>query len=98
MKSTQKISPKKAKELYSAILKLNTVKECKDFFSDLLTQDEIREFSERWFIVQCLDKNIPYRDISKLSGLSTTTVTRVAKWFQKGTGGYRLVLKRVKEG
>jgi len=85
---------KKARDLYRAVLSLKSIAECGRFFRDLLTEDEIREFSERWYVVHCLEKGLSYREISKLSGLSTATITRVAKWYQNGTGGYKLALSR----
>ncbi len=84
-------------ELFKAILALENNRECFSFFRDLLTEDEIREISKRWFVVRSIDKGLSYREISALSGLSLTTITRVGKWFQKGKGGYRLILQRLKE-
>lgn len=86
---------KKARDLYRAILTLETEQEAARFFRDLLTEDEIKEFSERWYVVNCLAKGLSYREISKLTGLSTATITRVAKWYRGGKGGYRLALERV---
>ena len=90
---------KKARDLFQAILSLKTPKECALFFRDLMTEEEIGELKERWQTVLYLSKNLPYRDISKLTGLSTTTVTRIAKWYNGELGGYRMVIKRMhKEG
>ena len=87
---------KKTRELFRAILSLRNTSECQQFFRDLLTSDEIREFGERWYVAQCVDKGLSYREISALTGLSTTTVTRVAKWLKQGSG-YQLALKRQKK-
>lgn len=40
--------------------------------------------------------NVPYREISKKTGSSTATVTRVAYWLHHGMGGYDLVLDHMK--
>lgn len=84
-----------SRELFRAILLLKTPGECAQFFRDLLTEDEIREFSERWHVVRLLDKKLSYREIQKLTGLSLATIVRVAKWFKQGEGGYQLMIKRV---
>ncbi len=89
-------SPKQIDELYKAILALRTVEECRAFFRDLCTLSEIAEMAERFHVAKLVQKNIPYREISKKTGSSTATVTRVAHWLHHGTGGYRRVLERMK--
>lgn len=83
-------------DLLKAILKLKTLSESKKFFRDLLTVEETKEFSARWKVCQMIDKKIPYREISKQTGVSTTTVSRIAYWLKHGEGGYRLILGRMK--
>ena len=84
-------------ELFKAILQLRDIKEARKFFRDLLTVKEILEFSKRWKAARMLNKKIPYTKIEKETGLSSTTIARVQKWLKKGKGGYRLILKRLKE-
>lgn len=86
----------KTTSLFKAVLRLKTVSECEKFFRDLLTLEEIREFSERWQVAQMVDKGISYREIAKKTGVSTATITRVAHWLKHGEGGYKLILKRIK--
>ena len=81
-------------ELYRAILSLKNLDEAKSFFRDLLTEVEIREFAERWKVAAMLARKVPYTSIIDETGLSSRTVARVARWVNKGMGGYRLVLKR----
>ena len=97
LNTSQLIRNSKSQALYKAILTLKTPSECAAFLRDLLTEDEIKEFGERWYVVEALDKGLSYREISKLTGLSTATITRVAKWLHNGTGGYQLTLGRVKD-
>ena len=82
------------KELFQAILKLKTVKECEDFFRDLATLREIDEMAERFRIARMLDRGMSYLEVADKAEVSTTTVTRVAHWLRHGRGGYRLVLDR----
>jgi TrpR-related protein YerC/YecD len=87
---------KATKELFKAILKLKTPGEAAKFFRDLCTLEELAEMEKRWKAVQMINKGKSYRLVSEKTGLSTTTVTRVAHWLNHGEGGYRLVLKRLK--
>ncbi len=82
-------------ELYSAILSLESGEEARRFFRDLLTDTEIREFAERWKTARLIMDGTPYTEIIERTGLSSTTVARVARWVKRGTGGYRLVGRRV---
>lgn len=77
-------------------MKIKTIKEAEQFFRDLLTLQEINEISRRWQAVLLLDKGLSYREITKTTGHSTTTVSRIAHWLNFGEGGYRLMLKRIK--
>jgi len=87
---------KDAKEFYKAIQSLKTDEECKNFLRDLLTETEIKEFINRWKVVRMLDQKIPYEEITNETGMSSTTIARISKWLQKGMGGYRLILNRIK--
>lgn len=91
----RKIDNKDIDALYRAILTVKTVAEAKRFFRDLLTQTEIEEFAERWKAARMLASGIPYTKIVEETGISSTTVARVSRWVKKGTGGYRLALKRL---
>lgn len=84
-----------SEELYKAILSLKTLDEAKRFFRDLLTREEIKEFSRRWEAACMLDKAVPYTTIQDKTGLSSTTVARISRWLRKGRGGYQLVLDRM---
>lgn len=86
---------KKTDNLFKAILALDSVKEAEKFFRDLCTIDEIKDMSERWEIVQLLNKGMPYRKIANKLNVSTTTVSRVALWLNNGEGGYQLVLNKL---
>ena len=91
------LSSKDAKALYKAFLSLRNEQECKKFLRDLLTEKEIKEFTNRWKVARMLDRKIPYEKIAKETGMSSATIARVHKWLKNGMGGYRLVLKKLKE-
>lgn len=88
---------KQTEELFDAILRIKTRAEAERFFRDLLTLKELDEISRRWQAVALLDQGLPYREIAKRTGHSTTTVARIAHWLHSGEGGYGLVLARVKQ-
>lgn len=86
---------KEMKELFKAIMALESEDECKKFMRDLCTFPELKALSERWQVAKQVNKNVPYRSIAEQTGSSTATITRVAHWLHHGMGGYKLVLDRL---
>src|SRR5437762_3280638 len=84
-----------ARELYEAVLRLRTPKDCADFFTDLCTPAELVSMADRWRVARLLDQGLPYREIYDRSGVSTATVTRVARSLMYGKSGYRKALDRL---
>ncbi len=91
------LSNNDTKALYKATLALKTEEECRRFLRDLLTEAEIKEFTNRWKVARMLNKKIAYEEIAKETGMSSTTIARVQKWLVNGMGGYKLILKRLNE-
>ena len=88
-----------AEELFNAILSLQTAEECEAFFEDLCTIKEIQDLSQRFQVAKMLSEKKNYQDISKATGASTATISRVNKCLLYGKGGYRLTLnKKQSEG
>ena len=86
------------KELFDAILALNSVEECEAFFEDLCTIKEIQDLSQRFQVAKMLSEKKNYQDISKTTGASTATISRVNKCLMYGKGGYRTALTKKAEG
>lgn len=84
--------------LCQALLTLKTGEEMRRFLRDLTTPGELQALAERWRVARMLDEGgKSYRDISAETGVSTTTVTRVARFLsQEDHQGYRLVLDRTR--
>ena len=82
--------------LYSAVLTLRSVEECREFFRDLCTPAEIQAMADRWAVVELLQRGLPYREIHRLTGVSVTTIGRVARYVLSGNGGYPLAMERLK--
>ena len=84
--------------LFRAIISLETTAECRDFFRDLCTPAELQALVDRWHVVELLQKGLPYRRIHDLTGVSVTTIGRVARFLTDGFGGYRTALERSSGG
>ena len=87
-------STKEIDDLYTAILRLESLDECRRFFRDLLTEYEIKEFVKRWKAARLLADGVPYTQIEEETGLSTRTIARVGRWLKRGKGGYAMMLRR----
>lgn len=80
--------------LFSAVITLESVTECRNFFKDLCTPAELQALVDRWQVVECLEQGLPYRKIHDLTGVSVTTIGRVARFLADGFGGYRTAIER----
>ena len=83
--------------LFQAVLTLRSVEECRDFFRDLCTPAELQALADRWAVVGLLQRDIPYREIHRQTGVSVTTIGRVARYLGAGNGGYALAVRRLQE-
>ena len=81
-------------DLADAMLALRTREEAQRFLRDLCTLRELHDLAQRWHVVRQLDEGRPYAEISRTTGASTATITRIAQWLHHGTGGYREALER----
>jgi len=81
--------------LYRAILSLRTEAECEKFLNDLCTPAELEALIDRWSVVKYLQEGLPYRKIHELTGVSVTTIGRVARFLTAGNGGYQTALARL---
>ncbi|MFQ5634404.1 MAG: YerC/YecD family TrpR-related protein [Gammaproteobacteria bacterium] len=101
MKDHRILSPRQEKaaeeELYSALLGLRTVSEYRAFFQDLCTPAELQAMKDRWAVVELLAAGLTYRAIHDRTGVSVTTIGRVARCLAGETGGYRAALERLQE-
>ena len=83
-----------ARSLSEALLMLDTAQEVKLFLEDLCTPAEIEAMVDRWRVAQLLSEGLSYRDIREMTKVSVTTIGRVARFIDHGTGGYRTALER----
>lgn len=84
-----------AQRLFAALRSLKTDEEAAAFLSDLCTPREIDDLSQRLAVATLLKEGRSYMDVSRATGASSTTVSRVSKCLNGERGGYRLVLGRL---
>jgi TrpR-related protein YerC/YecD len=82
--------------LSDAVLSLRTRDEVRRFLRDLCTLPELEALAHRWQTAVLLEQGVPYLEIAERVPTSTATVTRVAQWWRRGTGGYRIALTRTR--
>lgn len=92
----KELNSKQYKELFAVIADLKSPKDCKKFLRDICTIAELQAMSERWQVAKKVKSGESYRKISKQTGASTATITRVAHWLNHGAGGYSLMLDQLK--
>ena len=80
--------------LFEAVLSLKTVEECYAFFEDACTIKEILDISQRLKAAKMLSAGVNYAEISRETGMSTATISRVSKCLEYGAGGYKLAIAR----
>lgn len=85
----------KLKKLSQAFLSLKEEKDITNFLRDLCTLEELAELSNRLEAVKMIETGKPYREVAKKTGMSTTTVTRIAHWLKHGEGGYKKALEKL---
>lgn len=95
MKYESKLSSDEMNFLFAAVLALETQEDCYRFFEDICTVSEQKALAQRMKVAQMLDNNATYQEISKETGASTATISRVNRCLAYGSGGYRLVLDRL---
>jgi TrpR-related protein YerC/YecD len=81
--------------LIEALLAMRSARELHAFLDDLCTPAELEAIADRWRVVPLLRQGIAYREIHDRTGVSVTTVGRVARCLELGAGGYRLAAERV---
>lgn len=82
--------------LLDVFLRLDDREGALRFLRDLCTVGELHDLAQRWAVARMLDAGLHYAEISKRSGASTATITRIASWLHHGEGGYRAQLERLK--
>lgn len=90
----KKHPPRNFDAFYEAIASIETKEEAQRFFEDLCTPAELEAMNDRWQVLPLVQAGQAYRDIHDATGVSVTTIGRVARALRFGTGGYTLILNR----
>jgi TrpR-related protein YerC/YecD len=81
--------------LFDAVATLETGQEAERFLRDLCTPAELQALVDRWTVVALLRDGLTYREINARTGVSVTTIGRVARFLSEGFGGYQAVIDRL---
>lgn len=92
-----KIQKPEIDRLFDTILKFSSLDECRSFFEDICTIKEIQDMSQRLEVARMLNKNKSYAEISKETGASTATISRVNKCLVYGSDGYKRALEKMED-
>jgi TrpR-related protein YerC/YecD len=91
----EKSSDAPLKALSRAFAALERPQDVQAFLRDLCTPAELEAMADRWRVVPLLRKGVPYREIHDLTGVSVTTIGRVARSLEHGAGGYAVAIERL---
>lgn len=83
-------------ELVDAFVRLRDPRSVAAFLRDVCTSNELDAIGQRLQVARLVDEGLAYQEISRRTGASTATVTRVAHWLHHGEGGYARVLRKVR--
>lgn len=81
--------------LFKAILALENMDECYKFFEDVCTVKELQDMSQRLEVARMLKDGKSYQEVSRETGASTATISRVNKCLVYGSGGYSSILEKL---
>ena len=84
-------------QFYRAVLALEDEEECRKFFDDVATIKEVIDLSARLEVARMLNNGAVFSEISRETGASSATISRVNKCLIYGEGGYKTVIERIKE-
>ena len=86
-----------AQDLCRALLTPRDQAEMARLLADLCTPAEVRTLAERWHVARLLaETDLTYRDIHEATGVSTTTIVRVARFLrQEPHQAYQLAIRRL---
>ena len=85
------------KQLFEAVLQLENVEECYQFFEDVCTINELLSLSQRCEVAKMLTENKTYLEIAEQTGASTATISRVNRSLNYGNDGYQMVFSRMEK-
>lgn len=79
-------------KLYEAISNLSSPEDCRAFFEDICSLKELHAMAQRLQVAKSLHEGKSFVQITKETGASTATISRVSRCLSGGSGGYGKVL------
>ena len=92
-----KLRDELSEQLCEAVLSLESIEECYQFFEDICTIGELKAMSQRLEVARMLQAGHTYDEIVERTGASTATISRVKRCLNYGADGYKVVLSRLKD-
>ena len=90
-----KLRDELSEQLCEAVLSLESIEECYQFFEDICTVSELKALSQRLEVARMLSVGHTYDDIVARTGASTATISRVKRCLNYGADGYKIILGRL---
>ena len=85
------------KEFLEAVLTLESVDECMDFFEDVCTVKEVQSIAQRFAVAKMLRQGRTYAEVAQETGDSTATISRVNRSLNYGNESYDKIFERLKK-
>lgn len=92
-----KADEKMIENFYNAVMSFDSKEDCKNFFDDICTIQEMQAIVQRLEVASHLLNGKSYVEVNKITGASTATICRVGKCINYGNGGYRKAIENIKE-
>ncbi|MBQ4267540.1 MAG: TrpR-like protein YerC/YecD [Clostridia bacterium] len=92
-----KLNEKAFEKFCRAVMSFEAVEDCRNFFDDIFTIQEMEAISQRLEVACLLSEGKSYVEVNKATGASTATICRVAKCINYGNGGYMKAIENLKE-
>ena len=83
--------------LYEAILRLQSLDECLDFFEDICAMTELQALEQRFEVARMLKNDKVYLEIIQATNASSATISRVNRVLNDGTGCLGRIIDRLEE-
>ena len=92
---TPKIQNEQTDLLMKALLSLQSMDDAYRFCEDVLTVQELKSITQRLEVAVMLRHKVTYKEIAKITGASTATISRVNRSLLYGADGYNHVLHQI---
>ena len=92
-----KLDSPEIEQLFKAVLTLENMDECKAFFKDLCTINELATIAQRFDVGIRLIDGLTYQEVSKITGASTATISRVRRLLNDDDDGLEMAAARIRK-